>query len=394
MSADGTAFRFRHALTREAVLETILPPARGPGRRGAGRLDAAHPRLEGALREVAVDVAVRSGDRHRAGGCSPIRPPVAGLGGPGDRHRRLAAGLHLLEGTRRPVCAGLALVLALALAGEVDEAPRLGERLIARLGGDGSAQADRIDVHLRPGPRRGGRHPVAGQRRRRSREAAGRRGRGRKRQARIAGARRGAGAGRRRRPEARGGSSARPRRCRRQPGGPLPGTGGDRPYPPDARPLARPAPPSSRRSASRKPRSCRSGGCGRCTSSARSTCSTRRHDRLSQARRAAERWGVQHRRRSGPATGRRLRLPGGARTFDRPRPARPVGRRATRHDGDPGEGAAVSSPRQHPRCGRPGEMSALRRGRGWRRTTASSRLRLGRLPWHVRPVPPRPSRPR
>ena len=29
VSADGTAFRFRHALTREAVLDTMLPPASG-----------------------------------------------------------------------------------------------------------------------------------------------------------------------------------------------------------------------------------------------------------------------------------------------------------------------------------------------------------------------------
>jgi predicted ATPase len=68
MSADGTAFRFRHALTREAVLETILPPRqRALAAAALASLDAAHPRLEGALREVAVDVAIRSGDRHRAG---------------------------------------------------------------------------------------------------------------------------------------------------------------------------------------------------------------------------------------------------------------------------------------------------------------------------------------
>jgi hypothetical protein len=151
MSADGTAFRFRHALTREAVLETILPPRqRALAAAALASLDAAHPRLEGALREVAVDVAIRSGDRHRAGRLlteSGRRSlALAALATAVDTLRRAA---DLLEGTAEQVSAELALVEALALAGRVDEAAAAGGRVITRLGGDVSAQETRMEVHLR-----------------------------------------------------------------------------------------------------------------------------------------------------------------------------------------------------------------------------------------------------
>jgi len=58
VSADGTAFRFRHALTRDALLDTMLPPRqRALASAALAALDAAHPRLEGGLRELAADLA-------------------------------------------------------------------------------------------------------------------------------------------------------------------------------------------------------------------------------------------------------------------------------------------------------------------------------------------------
>src|SRR6202035_5761883 len=66
--ADGTAFHFRHALTREAVLDTMLPPRqRALASAALAALDAAHPRLEGGLRELGGELANRAGDRRRAG---------------------------------------------------------------------------------------------------------------------------------------------------------------------------------------------------------------------------------------------------------------------------------------------------------------------------------------
>src|SRR5262249_38480703 len=68
VSANGTAFRFRHALTREAVLNTMLPPRqRTLASAALAVLDAGHPRLEGGLRELAVELADRAGDRRPAG---------------------------------------------------------------------------------------------------------------------------------------------------------------------------------------------------------------------------------------------------------------------------------------------------------------------------------------
>jgi predicted ATPase len=140
MSADGTAFRFRHALTREAVLETILPPRqRALAAAALASLDAAHPRLEGALREVAVDVAIRSGDRHRAGRLltESGRRSLA-LAAPATAIDTLRRAADLLEGTAEQVSAELALVEALALAGRVDEA---------------AAAGGRVGIRVRPGRR-------------------------------------------------------------------------------------------------------------------------------------------------------------------------------------------------------------------------------------------------
>ena len=89
VSADGTAFRFRHALTREAVLDTMLPPRqRDLASAALAVLDAAHPRLEGGLRELAVELANRAGDRTAGRNAAErVRRPGAGLGGAGHRDR-------------------------------------------------------------------------------------------------------------------------------------------------------------------------------------------------------------------------------------------------------------------------------------------------------------------
>ena len=68
VTADGAAFQFRHALTREAVLMSTLPPRlRWAAANALAAVDAAHPDLEGGWRDVAADLAACSGDRARAG---------------------------------------------------------------------------------------------------------------------------------------------------------------------------------------------------------------------------------------------------------------------------------------------------------------------------------------
>src|SRR5262249_16017433 len=144
VSADGTAFRFRHALTREAVLDTMLPPRqRALASAALAVLDATHPRREGGLTDLAVELANRAGDRRRAGTLlseSGGRALACAIG-----TLRRAAGL--LEGTPEREQAELLLVEALALAGRVEEAAAAGGHLITRLGTE--APELRTEVHLR-----------------------------------------------------------------------------------------------------------------------------------------------------------------------------------------------------------------------------------------------------
>ena len=66
--AERESFRFRHALTHEAVLAGLLPPERSLlAGRALAAVEAAHPGLPGAWCTLAADLAGRAGDAARAG---------------------------------------------------------------------------------------------------------------------------------------------------------------------------------------------------------------------------------------------------------------------------------------------------------------------------------------
>ncbi len=68
LTVGGEEFRFRHALTRDAVVGQLLPPTRAVLAGGAlAAVEAAHPDLRGSWRDVAADLAAQCGDRDRAG---------------------------------------------------------------------------------------------------------------------------------------------------------------------------------------------------------------------------------------------------------------------------------------------------------------------------------------
>ena len=70
LTVQGEEFRFRHALTRDAVVEDLLPPARAAlASRALAAVEASHPKLDGSWRDVAADLAAQSGDRGGAGVC-------------------------------------------------------------------------------------------------------------------------------------------------------------------------------------------------------------------------------------------------------------------------------------------------------------------------------------
>ena len=151
LAADGGVFRFRHMLTREAVAAELLPPRRVTlAARALAALEAADPGLPGASGDLAAELAVQADDPGRAGllltesGRSALgRGALATASGT----LRRAAGLLTAPDQRAE--AETLLVEALALAGQVDEAMLIGDRVIARLtpGGDGAIR--RAAIHLK-----------------------------------------------------------------------------------------------------------------------------------------------------------------------------------------------------------------------------------------------------
>jgi DNA-binding CsgD family transcriptional regulator len=151
VTADGAGFQFRHALTREAVLMSTLPPRLHQAAADAlAAIDAAHPGLPGGWRDVAADLAIRSGDRTRAGrllrDSGRYSLEIGALATAAGSLRRAAG---LLEGGPERAEAELMLIEALALAGRVDEAAAAGTRLIGRLSDNPADRETQIETHLR-----------------------------------------------------------------------------------------------------------------------------------------------------------------------------------------------------------------------------------------------------
>jgi DNA-binding CsgD family transcriptional regulator len=151
VTADGAGFQFRHALTREAVLMSTLPPRLHQAAANAlAAIDLAHPDLAGGWRDVAADLAARSGDQARAGrllrDSGRYSLEVGALATAAGTLRQAA---DLLEGSPERAEAELMLIEALALAGRVDEAAAAGTRFIGRLGVDPATRETRIEAHLR-----------------------------------------------------------------------------------------------------------------------------------------------------------------------------------------------------------------------------------------------------
>ena len=161
----GDAYQFRHALTREAILDSLLPHVRAELSQAAlAAVEAAHPGLPGPSRDLAADLAVQAGDTERAarlltesGRDSLERGALATAASTLRRAADLAGGNRL----RRT--ANALLVEALALAGRVDECMSAGAAAL-RMSAAAAPSGPGADT---PGCRaRGGRgHPLAGRRR-------------------------------------------------------------------------------------------------------------------------------------------------------------------------------------------------------------------------------------
>ena len=142
-------------LTREAVAAELLPPRRVTlAARALAALEAAHPGLSGASGDLAADLAIQAGEPGRAGvlliesGRSAL-----GRGALATAIDTLRRAVDLLtepiSGPDQRAEAETLLVEGLALAGRVDEAMLIGDRLIAQLTPGGAAATRRAAIHLK-----------------------------------------------------------------------------------------------------------------------------------------------------------------------------------------------------------------------------------------------------
>lgn len=137
VEAPEGAFRFRHALSRDAVLAELLPPERAAlSRRALDAVQAAHPELEDDWCELAAELAQAAGQPDRAGTL------LLETGRRSFERGALAsaeAALERARGLLPPDGPGLLdaeelLCQVLSLAGKRDPALEVGRSMLARLG--------------------------------------------------------------------------------------------------------------------------------------------------------------------------------------------------------------------------------------------------------------------
>ena len=161
---EAGEIRFRHALTRDALMASVLPRRRAElAARGLAAVEAAHPELPGPWAGVAAELAVQSGAGTRAGellAAAGVRALGQGALSTAAETLDRAAGL-LAEGPARAVARGRR-VEVLALAGRVDEAMAAGAAAIGELTalGEPALVAD-VHLHLAQAAIAAARWPVA-----------------------------------------------------------------------------------------------------------------------------------------------------------------------------------------------------------------------------------------
>jgi DNA-binding CsgD family transcriptional regulator len=145
VSADGGAFRFRHSLTRDAIVSDLLPPELASrSARAAAAIEEAHPGLPGVWCELVAELRAASG---QPVGAARL---LLTAGRRGLRQGALTSAITVLRDARKLLAEAAAadstldievdeaLAEALALAGDYQQLGLLAEDLIARLQAVGS----------------------------------------------------------------------------------------------------------------------------------------------------------------------------------------------------------------------------------------------------------------
>ncbi len=146
LDVDGDGFRFRHALTAEAVFHAVLPPRREAVAAAAlSALDAAHPEVPVHLRHVAARLAERAGSAERAGRTwAADGADALGRGALDSAVTALERACDLLPAGEERDAAAERCVEALVLAGRIDRALAVSRSVV-----DGLAPPRAAAVHLR-----------------------------------------------------------------------------------------------------------------------------------------------------------------------------------------------------------------------------------------------------
>jgi len=151
VAPDGGGFRFRHALTHEAVLAGLLPPERALlAGQALAAVQAAHPGLPGTWCMLAAELAEAAGNAPRAGSLlleAGRRDLAMGALASAEHTLVRARALTGADDAALRIPADEALTEVFALSGQVDRAIGMGKTLLARL--DGRAGSDRAGMlHL------------------------------------------------------------------------------------------------------------------------------------------------------------------------------------------------------------------------------------------------------
>lgn len=146
------SFRFRHALTRDAVLSQLLPGERALLARSAlGAVEGAHPELEGDWCDLAAQLADQAGDRDRAAALllQAGRRSLA-RGALATAETTLESALGMAPDSRElALDVKDALSETLTSAGKVDRALEVGGEVITQLQSAGGPTEKICQVHLR-----------------------------------------------------------------------------------------------------------------------------------------------------------------------------------------------------------------------------------------------------
>ncbi len=165
---SGTTFRFRHSLTRDAILSDLLPPhlARRSAA-AAAAVEDAHPGLPGAWCELAAELHERAGQAGRAAalrleaGRRALRQGALGTAAAalGDAAELLARASPAESALAAEV--DEALVTTYSLAGDYTRLAPVADRLIARLRRAGADPARQALIRIQAARTRAEDDPIA-----------------------------------------------------------------------------------------------------------------------------------------------------------------------------------------------------------------------------------------